>query len=170
MPYVQSTTVLDILRQILEERFDKRRGELDTPAATAPSVLKWLVEEYDFPEGANRGDFPKGVVMFDRRTSERREQDTGETAVLDVTIRIYFDRADLSKADAHIRATAYGDALLYTLMREAKVVRPKDATVIPGLFRVWPKTMQRGTFEELGLMGVEVTAEVTVDSSFTAAV
>lgn len=170
MPYVQSTTVCEIVRQVLEEHFDKRRLELDAPASTLPPVAKWLTEEFGFPEDANRGDYPKGIVLFDRRTSERREQDTGETAVLDVTIRVYFSQADLTKDAAKVRAVAYGDALLYTLMREAKVVRPKDGTVIPGLFRIWPKTMHAGVFEEMDLMGAEVEAEVTVDSSFTAAV
>lgn len=169
MPFVESTTVVDYVIAIFAEHFDKRRGELFGPAATVPKVAKWLPEEFDFPEGASRGDFPKGVVLFDDRASERREQDSGETATLNVTIRVYFSEVGLSKAEAKKRAVGYGDAILYTLMREAKVVRPKGGIVIPGLFRIWPKKMSAGEFEQQGLAGCEVEAEVIVDSSFTAA-
>ena len=171
MPFISTELVLDYVRQVMEEHFDKRRKELTNGPEKAPTVKKWVSAEWAFPEVGDRGDYPKGVVNFDGdRLSERREQDTGETATIPVTVSIYFSLPGGDKDEANKIAVRYGDGVLYTLMREAKVKRPKDSTAIPGLFRIWPDSMRVGQVQESDLMGCEVKATVTVDSSFTAAV
>lgn len=169
MAFQTTDQILDQVIEILRERMEKRKKELVPyePSKTK-AVVKWLRDEWDWPAGNARGDLPKGVVSLDQRDSERREQDSGETATLDITISIYFSEA-AKKAKARRWATAYGDGILYTLMMESLGKRPKDATVIPGLFRIWPTSMRPGETEQHGLYGAEVKARVTVDSSFSAA-
>lgn len=171
MPFVSTEQVLEQVRQILEERFDKRRKELSNGPELVAPVRKWVLDEFDFPSGADRGDFPKGIVALDDagRTSQRREQDTGETATIAIVVRVFFSVTG-SKASLEREAIRYGDGIYYTLMREALVKRPKDGTVLPGLFRIWPDTMRVGSPASQDLMGAEVRATVTVDSSFQAAV
>lgn len=164
MAWVTTEQALDQVRKMLEERFDKRRSELTSGPDQVAPVLKWLLGEFAFPNEADRGDFPKGVVSFDERASERREQDTGETATIDFTIRVYFRAEDVSD-DAEITALRYGDAVLYTLMREARGKDPEDATALPGWFRVWPRTMQVGVVKEFGLRGAEVRAQIIIDQN-----
>lgn len=171
MPFVATEQVLEQVRQILDERFDKRRKELSNGPERVQPVKKWVLDEFDFPEGGDRGDYPKGIVALDgERTSERREQDSGETARIPVMIRLAFSTVNMNKADAERDAIRYGDAICYTLMREALVKRPRDATVLPGLFRIWPEGMRAGAFTQQDLAGCEVRATVIIDSSFTAAV
>lgn len=171
MPFVPTETVIETVRQILEERFDRHTKSLGGSFLALPAVRKWVIDEFDFPEGGDRGDYPKGIVLLDgERTSERREQDTGETARIPLTVRLAFSTTNLSKADAERLAMRYGDGIYYTLMREALVKRPKDGTVLPGLFRIWPDGMRCGAFAQQDLAGCEVRSTVIVDSSFSAAI
>jgi hypothetical protein len=170
MPFVSSDQVLDRLAEILSQHFEKRRKELTNGPEKPAPVRKWSIDEHDFPAGADRGDFPKGVVGFTARTSERREQDTGETAEFDLTVRIYFRSDAMTKADAETTARRYGDAVVYTVQREGLGKRPSDGTVIPGLFRFWPRHMKPGLFEEIDCWGCEVDVHAIVDSSFSASV
>lgn len=164
--FVTTEQVLQRVADIMEQRMEKRVKELEYAQnrIEIEPVRKWLLMEFSFPEGASRGDFPKGVVDVDTRRSERREQDTGETAEIDVVLTIYFSREGLSASDAKRRAVRYGDAMLYTLMREAKGKRPSDATALPGWFRIWPVDMTPGLVRRSDLMGAQVRARVTIDS------
>lgn len=171
MPFVSTEQVLEQVRQILEERFDKRRKELSNGPEQVPPVRAWLLGEFDFPGGDAVGDYPKGIVGLDDsgRTSERREQDSGETAKIGIVVRVFFSAAGLARDVLERTAMRYGDGIYYTLMREALVKRPKDSTVLPGLFRVWPDSMRIGQPQAQDLYGCEVRATVTIDSSFDAA-
>lgn len=170
MPFVSTDDVLEQLRQVMLEKFDLRRKELTNGPEKPPSVRSWETDDWGFPETLDESSLPMGIVDFDERTSDRREQDSGETAELDVTVTVYFSKQGISKSQAKRTAIRYGDGIMWTLMREALVRRPKDSTVLPGLFRVWPKSMRCGITQAQDLMGAEVKAHVIVDSSFTAAV
>lgn len=169
--YVSIDDVLDLVRDVMAERFDLRRKELSNGPEKPQSVKKWVTQEFDFPDGADRGDYPKGLVNFDpERRFDRREQDTGDTSEIDVQIVIAFTIGSMSAADLNTMAGRYGDAIAWTLYREAKLVRPSDGTVLPGVFRILPKTMRIGPVQDADMFAVEVRAVVIVDQSFTGAV
>lgn len=170
MAFITTNQVLDRVADLLEQRYEKRSREIRDDLGVSVGVIRsWGRGEWSFPN-SGRGKYPIGVVDLDRRQSERREQDTGETATFDLTIRVYFDEsASMPKAKATKYAAAYGDCILYTLQMEALGKRPKDDTVLGGWFRVWPQDMTPGEVQEQGLFGVEVKAQVIVDSSYDAA-
>lgn len=148
--FVTTEQVLDRVAEIMRERLPARVKEAQYGANDVDIVVPkaWVLYEHDFPNGeVNQGDLPKGVVDFTERRSERREQDTGETATIDGTCTVLFQRGDASASDLKRRAVRYGDAMLYTLLREAKAKRPRDGTVLPGLFRIWPSAMDVGSVE-----------------------
>lgn len=171
MPFVSTDDVLEAIREVLDEHFDLRRMELENGPERVPRVLKWVANDWVWPENADAGDFPKGFVNFDpERTSERREQDSGETATIGYVVEVYFTRKGMTAAAANQMAVRYGDGVLWTLMREAKLVLPRNAVAQPGLFRGWPETMRVGEVRDTDLYGCEVRGKVIVDSSFEGSV
>jgi len=166
--FVTTEQVLDRVAEIMRDRLPARVKELQYAANSLdfPMPKGWHLFEHDFPDGEiNQADLPKGVVDFAERRSERREQDTGETAMIDGSCTVLFFRGDLTPGDLKRRATRYGDAMLFTLMREAKAKRPKDGTVLPGLFRIWPASMDVGSFEaSADTWGAQIRWTATIDT------
>ena len=172
MPFVPSDQVAEQLRQVLEQGMRKRKGEIEEHGFFGlDDVKEWLLDEWEFPV-AGQGNYPRGIVMpgDPLRESERREQDTGETATLQFVAKVYFEAAGMSRGRALRTAMRYGDLISYAVMRNAKVERPKDGTVLPGLFRFWPRQVRIGESEDSHLYGCEVTIEGVIDSSFSGAV
>lgn len=172
--FVTTEQVLERVAEIMLERIPLRLAELSYAAneLAVEHPKKWTIFEHAWSDGeVNRGDLPKGVVDFDERRSERREQDTGETATIDGTCTILFQRGDLAAPDLKRRAVRYGDAMLYTLMREAKAKKPLDGVVLPGLFRIWPASMQAGLVEpSADTFGAQIrwTAIIDTQDAFAA--
>lgn len=166
--FVTTEQLLQQVAEVMRDRMPKRLAELQGAPNQLPIEYPkaWVLFEFDLGGESNKGDLPRGVVDFDSRASERREQDTGETATVDGMCTIYFAAGSLTGDELKRRAVRYGDAMLYTLLREAKAKRPKDGTVLPGLFRVWPTTMAVGVIEESAdRWGAQVKWRATIDTS-----
>jgi hypothetical protein len=171
VPFVTTDQAIELLREILEEEFPKRRAELLTRGAGSfglPDVKEWLAAEWDWPEAGN-GNYPRAIVHEDdpSRESERSPQDTGETATLHLVARLYFEAKGMSAGRARRTARMYADLIAYSAMRNARGKRPKDQTVLPGLFRFWPRVWRIGETESSDLFGCEVKIDLVIDTSDT---
>ncbi len=166
--FVTTEQVLERVAEIMRERLPARVKEMQygANALEVEDVRAWGLFEHDWSGGeVNRANLPRGIVDLDERRSERREQDTGETATIDGTCTVMFQRGDLTADALKRRACRYGDAMLYTLMREAKAKRPKDGVVLPGLFRIWPASMTTGTIEPTAdTFGAQVRWTAIIDT------
>jgi hypothetical protein len=165
MAFLPTEKILETVQRILRDRMALRQAELrGLGPDTCPLVKDWRIGDWDLPD-AGKGAYPLGVVDLDdpALTSERREQDTGETLEVNLVARIVFEHESFERGRAQIEAARYGDLLRYTVNREAKGVNPKDLTVLPGWFRMWAHTMRIGDPDTLGLKAAEVKIRLTVD-------
>lgn len=165
MAYVTIEDIVDNLRQILEEQAPKRQAEMEARGLRSlPRVKTWAFDEWSPPEDGH-SLMPLGLVTNDdpARTSERREQDTGETATFQTEVLLWYSTVGLSATEARRLGMRYADLIAYTILRNAKGQRPKDGTVLPGLFRHWPRQARIGETDLSDIGRVEVKVETIVD-------
>jgi len=150
--------VADALAEILRERLDKWKQDHDG-LRDLPSIRHWEAIEQD--EAPDFATLPAGYVAFNTWDSVRDPQDGGAGMEYVFDVYVYTNR-EQHGTDAHTLAIRYGDAVMLTVNKEAKVTRPKDATVLPGLFRAWATEMEP-VFGGDGEYGAHVTVRVPVD-------